>query len=188
MVDLRARLHDFLIADPEILGMLATVRSLDLPDGWVTAGVIRNRVWDDLHGYDEPTALNDVDVVYFDPGNLDKASEKRLETDLHQRQPQHPWSVKNQARMALRNGDGPYRSVNHALEHWCETPTAVAARQNAEGGIDIIAPLGLDDLFGLTVRPTPFASAHPKKLAQYRERMAKKNWPRRWPRIRVLDL
>lgn len=185
---LNIRLRHVLDTDPTVREMLAAVRSLELPDCWMTAGVVRNRVWDCLHGYDEPTALNDIDVIYVDPDDLDEASEKRMEGALRAHQPEHPWSVKNQARMALRNGDTPYRSAAHALEHWCETPTAVGIGLNTMDGIEIIAPLGLDDLFNLIVRPTPFARAHPNKLAQYRERMAKKNWSRQWPRLRVLGL
>ena len=181
-------MRNLLAADGEFLTMLAAVRSLDLPDGWITAGAVRNRVWDYLHGYEAPTPLNDVDVIYHDADDLDEETEKRFETELHQRLPGHPWSVKNQARMAIRNGDGSYRSSSHALEHWCEIPTAVGVRLNVRDDIEMIAPFGVDDLFGLIVRPTPFAEGHPKKLAQYRERMNKKNWPHRWPRIRVLGL
>jgi hypothetical protein len=183
--DLNALLHVLLDDDPLIVEMLHAVRALDLPDGWIAAGVVRNRVWDHLHGYQRPTPLNDIDVVYFDAGDLDEASEKHREAVLRRHLPDQPWSVKNQARMAQRNGDGPYRSTSHALEHWCETPTAVGIRLNPDDGVDIIAPLGLDDLFGLIVRPTPFALSHPLKLAQYRTRMKNKNWPSQWPRLRV---
>lgn len=184
--DLNATLRDLLVADGAVLEMLNAVQSLDLPDSWITAGLIRNRVWDHLHDYSEPTKLNDIDVIYFDPDQPRKEVEKRLESKLHDRLPGYPWSIKNQARMAMRNGDWCYRSTSHALEHWCETPTAVAIRMNGGHDIDIMAPLGLDDLFGLIVRPTPYARSNPHKLSQYRERMAKKNWPRQWPKIRVL--
>lgn len=186
--DLSATLRELLAADPIIMDMLAAVRSLDLPDGWMTAGVVRNRVWDHLHGYTEPTPLNDIDIIYLDPEDVDEASEKRFEAILRERMPRQPWSIKNQTRMAMRNGDPPYRSISQALEHWCETPTTVAVRLNSANKIKILAPFGLTDLFDLIVRPTPFASTHSNKLAQYRERMIKKNWPRQWPRIRVLDL
>ena len=184
--DLNIILRDLLLADDAVLEMLAAVQSLDLPDCWITAGLIRNRVWDHLHGYTEPTELNDIDVIYFDVDRRNEEAEKHLEGRLHDRLPGYPWSVKNQARMAARNGDRPYRSTSHALEHWCETPTAIAIRLSHRNDIDIIAPLGLGDLFGLIVRPTPYARSNPHKLSQYHERMAKKNWPRQWPKIRVL--
>jgi len=181
-------LTDLISADPSMMAALAAVRSLDLKDSWITAGFVRNRVWDHLHGFEKPTPLNDIDVIYFDPEHIDPAFEKHLDAELEKRVPGLPWQVKNQARMAQRNGDPPYRSVDEALQHWCETPTAIGVRLSAGSEIEVTAPLGLDDLFDLVVRPTPFARGHPHKLAQYRERMAKKNWPHLWPRIRVLNL
>jgi len=186
------KLHDELIelirADTAMIAALRAVRSLALKEAWVTAGFVRNRVWDHLHGFDEPTPLNDIDVIYFDPAHIDATFEKQRDDELGQRLPGLPWQVKNQARMAERNGDPPYQSIEDALRHWCETPTAIGVRLDDADRIETTAPLGLDDLFALVVRPTPFARSHPHKLAQYRDRMAKKNWPGLWPRIRVLDL
>jgi hypothetical protein len=153
-------------SDPSLIEALHAVCDLDLPDCWITAGAIRNRVWDHLHGFAEPTPLNDVDVIYLDPNNLDEAFEKQQDQALGKRLPGLPWSVKNQARMAKRNGDPPYRSIDDALLHWCEMPTAVATRLKAQDEVEVAAPLGLDDLFDLIVRPTPFALQHPHKLAQ----------------------
>ena len=174
--------------DQTVMAALAAVRDLALPDCWIAAGFMRNRVWDHLHSYAEPTPPVDIDVVYFDPDHLDENAEKRFEEALQTRCPGEPWSVKNQARMAGVNGDDPYRDTAHALEHWCETVTPVGARLTAVEQVEVIAPLGLDDLFDMIVRPTPHARAHPPKLAQYRDRMARKNWPRLWPGIRVLDI
>jgi hypothetical protein len=186
--DRRETLIRLIRSEPSMLEALAAVRDLDLPDGWIAAGFVRNRVWDHLHGFERPTPPGDIDVVYFDAGCLDEAVEKRHEGELQSSLPGKPWSVKNQARMAVVNGDPPYRNSAHALACWCETPTPVGARLTAGDGIELIAPLGLDDLFDMIVRPTPHACAHPAKLAQYRDRMARKNWPRLWPGIRVLDL
>lgn len=189
MSDVRKNLLiDLVQSDHVMIEILAAVRELELPDGWIAAGFVRNRVWDHLHGYAKPTPPNDIDVVYFDPACLDEAVEKRFEATLLEQLPDQPWSVKNQARMALVNGDLPYRDTADALEHWCETPTPIGVRLDAKDRLQTIAPLGLDDLFELTVRPTPFARRHPLKLQQYRERMARKNWPGLWPRIRVLEL
>ncbi|MGI9435803.1 MAG: nucleotidyltransferase family protein, partial [Geminicoccaceae bacterium] len=149
--DHHGSLLDLLNSDADFVEMLRAVRALGLSDGWITAGAIRNRVWDHLHHYDEPTALNDVDVIYLDPDNLDEAFEKQQDQALGKRVPGIPWSVKNQARMAERNSDPPYRSIDDALRHWCETPTAVAVRLNGRDEVEIRAPLGLDDLFGLIV-------------------------------------
>ncbi len=71
------------------------------------------------------------------------------------------------------------------LRHWLETPTAVAVRLEAGGRLSLLAPLGLDDLLGLVLRPTPHARANPERLAAYRARLKRKNWPALWPKLRV---
>lgn len=166
---------------PEHLRILSNVAALGLPDGWVGAGFVRNAVWDDFHQYRRPTPLADVDVVYFDAAAPHLESDQRYEAMLRACAPDVPWSVKNQARMHLRNRDQPYESTAHALTCWPETCTAVAARLGP-AGLEILAPLGLRDLIQLVVRPT----AHFRtKLDLYRERVNAKNWPERWPRLHI---
>ncbi len=172
-------------ADAWMMAALAAVAGLGLPDAWIGAGFLRAAVWDRLHGYQARTPLDDIDVVYFDPGAPDPAAEAALERRLGARLPGLPWSVKNQARMHLRNGDAPYGSSAEALAHWLETPTAVALRLDQGGGLELLAPLGTEDLLGLVVRPTPHARAHKHRLAAYRARLEAKNWPAKWPRLTV---
>ncbi len=172
-------------ADAWMMAALTAVAGLGLPDAWIGAGFLRGAVWDRLHGFGSRTPLDDIDVVYFDPEACDPAAEAALERRLEARLPGLPWSVKNQARMHLRNGDAPYRDSADALAHWLETPTAVALRLNPGGDLELLAPLGTEDLLGLIVRPTPHARAHKHRLAAYRERLESKNWPAKWPKLRV---
>lgn len=161
--------------------ILRQVAALELPDGWVGAGFVRNAIWDDLHQHAQPTPLTDVDVVYFCPARTDPARDQRYEAALRATAPDVPWSVKNQARMHLRNGDPPYAGTGEALSCWPETCTAVAVRLNHDA-VEALAPLGLHDLFDLVVRPTPHFQA---KLEVYRARLAGKAWPERWPGLRL---
>ncbi|CAH7108283.1 hypothetical protein VCHA54P496_10681 [Vibrio chagasii] len=55
--------------DPLRTKILECVAQLDLPQCYVAAGFVRNLVWDHLHGFDNPTPLNDIDVIYFDRGH-----------------------------------------------------------------------------------------------------------------------
>ncbi len=169
--------------DSRRMAMLRAVARLGLPDCWIGAGFVRNLVWDRLHGFAEPTPLNDIDVLYFDPRDRSRATERALEARLHRAMPGEPWSVRNQARMHRRNQDAPYRSTAHALTFWAETPTAVAVGLRGTG-IGLIAPFGVGDLIGLAVRPTP---RFRHKMAVYRARVAGKNWPALWPRLTVTD-
>ncbi len=149
---------------------------------------MRNLVWDFLHGYSQPTPLNDVDVIYFESRNTRENSEKEYERQLRGQMPDVPWSVKNQARMHIKNGDAPYGSVAEALCHWCETPTAVGVRINHDNKLELIAPLGTGDLLSGICRATPFTLQKPGKIKDYRERVISKGWQRQWPKLDIRDL
>ena len=174
--------------DPWRMRVLETVRALDLPDCWVGAGFVRALVWDHLHGHAEPTPVDDVDVVYFNAERTDPAVEIRHEQGLAAlwpaEQPAVPWSVKNQARMHLRNADSPYADTSDALCHWLETPTTVAVRMDGVGTLELLAPLGVDDLLAMRIAPTPHARK--RRLDAYRERVLAKPWARQWPRLDII--
>ncbi|MDJ0981582.1 MAG: nucleotidyltransferase family protein [Kiloniellales bacterium] len=174
-----------IFAAPWRLDALRAVAALGLPDCWIAAGFLRNPIWDRLHGYTEATPLNDLDVVYFDPEDRSKERDAALEQELLKLSPGLPWSVRNQARMHATNGDRPYTSTEDALRHWLETVSAVGIRLARTGELELLAPFGFDDIFALTVRPTPHART--KRPAAYQARMAKKNWSAVWPRVKVLS-
>ncbi|WP_460418150.1 nucleotidyltransferase family protein [Pseudomonas sp. microsymbiont 2] len=172
----RAIIHN----DPLRWRLLACVRELALADGWVGAGFVRNAVWDHLHGRATTALGGDVDVLWFDRSRTDPAEDRRLEARLQGCAPQVPWSVKNQARMHLRNGQAPYASTEDAMRYWPETATAVAVRRTADDRCEVLAPLGLDDLFGLRLRSTP------GKAEVMAARARDKGWMQRWPTLRSL--
>lgn len=165
-----------------MMAPLRAVAALALPDCWIGAGFVRNRVWDALSGFafdTNPPA--DLDVVWFDPARADAATDAALEAALRVALPGPDWSVKNQARMHLRNRHRPYTSTADALAHWLETATGVAARLTPAGAVEVMAPHGLADLLTLTLRPSPDAAADPARLATLRRRAAEKGWLTRWP-------
>jgi hypothetical protein len=165
-------------AHASMRGLLAVVASLGLPDACVGAGFVRNAVWDALHGrVIDVASLNDVDVVFLDRTDVSEKRDAALERKLKRLSPGPNWQVRNQARMHERNSDAPYRDTADAIACWPETATAVAARL-VRGRVEIIAPHGVSDLLNLTVRPPP---AFRDKLEIYRQRLADKDWPIRWP-------
>lgn len=87
--------------------------------------------------------------------------------------------------MHLRNSDAPYSSAIDAIRFWPETATAIAIRLDTQGVLEVAAPLGLDDLFDLVVRPT--ARFHADKHAVYLDRLLNKNWLGIWPNLKVKD-
>jgi hypothetical protein len=176
-------LQHLVLYDPLRMRTLERVRALGLPDCWIGAGFVRNLVWDHLHGHAGPPLPQDVDVIWFDPAHPEPERDRALEAALRDADGSVAWSVKNQARMHRRNGDAPYRSALDAMRCWPETATAVAVRLARPGVIDVAAPFGLDDLFGLIVRPTPRFVA--EKYAVYLERIRAKGWQAAWPRLTI---
>ena len=168
--------------------VLKAVRIVKLPDGWIAAGFVRNLVWDRLHDYPQCTPLNDVDVIYYNVKDTSELAEKEYESRLRTLIPDVPWSVKNQARMHIKNGDLQYKSISESLCHWCETPTSIGVRLNNDDSLELIAPLGIDDLVSGICRATPFTLQKPGKIDDYRQRVKDKKWQALWPNLKIHDL
>lgn len=179
------QLTDIVCGDQIIMDVLRTARSLNLPDWWIGAGFVRNKVWDVLHAYTHPTPTTDVDVIYFNQDDISEVREKEYDRMLQDRQPEITWSTKNQARMHLHPfhlGEPPYTSSCDALAHWIETATCVAVTLDSNGKLIIAAPHGLDDLFNLTLRPCPY---NQKDLETFHQRHRTKGWLKTWPKLTV---
>ncbi|WP_299004394.1 nucleotidyltransferase family protein [uncultured Shewanella sp.] len=161
---------------------LECVVSLNLPQGYIAAGFVRNLVWDDLHQNKRPTPLNDIDVIYFDSEarNIDK--DKMYEMKLRQIMPEINWQVKNQALMHIRNGDRPYLNIVDAMSFWPEKETAVAIRRVNNGRYECLSAFGFDSLFQLLVTHNPKRSK-----AIFDERVSAKQWLNLWPQLTILS-
>lgn len=183
IMNLEQQLIQYLEEDEEMLDALRMVRALALPDGYIAAGFVRNFVWDRLHGYTLRTPLADVDVIYFNAEDRSEATDLRYERQLQSMDYKWNWSVKNQARMHLRNGHSPYASVADAMSHWPETATAVAVRLMKNQAIEVNAPFGLSDLFQLVVRRGDFFTDE----AQFQRRIIRKRWQDLWPKLHILQ-
>ncbi|MEG0470827.1 MAG: nucleotidyltransferase family protein [Solibacillus sp.] len=173
-------LKEIIKSDFSLMTILKAVESLNLPDCWICAGVLRNKVWDVLHSIH--TTLNDIDVIYFDNSDLTIESETKYEAQLHALIPNLPWSVKNQARMHLKNNLQPFRSSFDGIRHFPETATAIGARI-ANYQIEIIAPHGLSDLFELKIAPTPKYMKVEKLHPIYQQRVTTKKWDTTWTNL-----
>ncbi|MEM9501771.1 MAG: nucleotidyltransferase family protein [Pseudomonadota bacterium] len=165
--------------DPARREALKVLADLNLPDCWIAAGFVRDATWDHLHGRKPALPNGDVDVVWFSEAALSEQTDRQIEAELARQIPNLEWSVKDQARMHLRNGDRPYTSVADAMQHWPETATTVGARLDSDGTIEINAPLGLNDLFALRLRPTP--AFRSEKHSIFLERASTKRWLDRYP-------
>ncbi|WP_169566603.1 nucleotidyltransferase family protein [Sneathiella limimaris] len=177
-------LISFLKTHQTLFPLLRQVASVKRVNCWISAGVIRNAVWDHLFETNEiSSARSDVDVIYFDPKKTEPLQDREIEVQQKTEYPGVNWSVRNQARMHLKNQDPAYQSLENALEYWPETATAIAARYE-DRDIEIIAPFGVEDLLSGILRVNPL---HPLKRTDFEARKRSKNWQKRWPDLIYRD-
>ncbi|BFM19538.1 nucleotidyltransferase family protein [Gilvimarinus japonicus] len=174
------QVRDWLRKDATRMALLKETAALALPDWCLAAGFVRNLVWDRLHGYSKASPLNDIDVIYFDASQTCESRDQAYEDRLRDKIPV-PWSVKNQARMHIRNGDRPYHSSVDALSYWVELETAVGVRL-AKGRVEFIAPFGLAPLFSGTIT----LNAKCRNPQAFTRRVERKNWRETWPNLQVV--
>ena len=176
-------------------GVLGAVREAALPDAWVGAGVLRDLVWGARFGGGfDPAAVRDVDVAFFDAGDLSGDRDRQATAELGLRHPDVPWEATNQASVHLwypghfgEDPVEPLHSTADGVATWPETATAVAVRLGAGSGsgsgLEICAPYGLDDLLGGVWRRNPQRVS----VAQSRARLARHDPRRRWPGVEVVE-
>ncbi|MFC5602262.1 nucleotidyltransferase family protein [Sporosarcina koreensis] len=173
--------------DEWMMDILRRTQSLNLPDWWVCAGFVRSKIWDVLHEFDERTPLPDIDVIYFDPSNVDEETEKNYENLLKMSQPTIPWSVKNQARMHAVNNDRPYLSSTEAIAKFPETATALGVKLEY-GKVVLTAAHGIEDVVNFHIKPTPYFSETVERMKYYHQRVSKKNWKSIWNKVELLQM
>jgi len=176
------QLRTLVRSDARLMGLLRAVRALGLSEWCIAAGAIRNRVWDHLHGHSEPTLPSDIDVLFYDRTRTDSAYETEIERRLIIAIRSVRWEAVNQATVHCYTKDTPYDSIEAAMARWADPVTAVGVHLTDADELRVIAPHGLQDLFGLGVRPN---LAAPNAMAIYRERIATKQWTKRWPKLTI---
>jgi hypothetical protein len=183
-----AELAELVLGSDWLTNLLRLVAALDLPDCWIGAGAVRDLVWDIRFGSGfDPANIEDVDVVFFDPADLTAEREHEIERRLREQEPAVDWDVKNQARVHLwyeaKFGQPaePLTSTTDGVSTWPETATAVAVRLRDDGGLDVAAPLGLDDLLDGVWR----RNSRRVTDSAYQARIDRKQPRVRWPDVVV---
>ena len=189
MSGLEARLVDIVRADPGLMHVLTVVRDQGLPDWRIFSGAVYQSVWNALTGRPAGYGVRDYDVGYFDPDTSWDAEDviiKRVAAAFEE-----PFrstvEVRNQARVPIwfpaHFGEpyDPLSGTDEALERFVAPAFAVGVRLEADDTISVAAPLGLEDVFALTLRPNP-------------DRPVAKDWSRvieralaRWPELTIVE-
>ncbi|MCA0367197.1 MAG: nucleotidyltransferase family protein [Proteobacteria bacterium] len=190
MSDLEAELIAIVRADPGLMQVLTTVRSLDLPDWRLVSGAVYQAVWNSKTGRPRGYGVKDYDLAYFDGSDLSYEAEDMViqrVASAFDEPLRGQVEVRNQARVHLwfqsRFGE-PYEaltSTDEALSRFVAPTFAVGVRLEADDRITVAAPFGLEDVFALTIRPNP-------------NRPRARGWAKvvesargRWPELTVIE-
>jgi hypothetical protein len=179
----RAALIDIIRSSPMLMRVLETLRDDGLPDHLLVAGAIYNLVWNRLTGRPDLTGINDIDIFYFDAGDLSYEAEDAVIRRLTARLADLPLPVqiRNQARVHLwfpqKFGTpfSPLTSSAEMLGRYASKTHSVAARLEGDDTITITAPFGLDDIFSFRITPNPVLANKPAHEAKGAR--AKTVWP-----------
>lgn len=184
-----AELEALVRGSDSLMTVLRGARSLDLPDWLIFSGSVYQKVLNHLTGRPGDHGLKDYDLGYFDASDTGWDAEDRqiqraaacLPPPLDQLV-----EVRNQARVHLwfesRFGE-PYSPLScsaEALERFVATAFSVGVRLEADDSLTLVAPFGLDDLFGLKLRPNPLRPA-----GDFRRKVA--GVLERWPELTLAD-
>lgn len=187
MSDLEARLVEIIRADPGLMHVLKGIREQQLPDWRIFSGAVYQSVWNALTGRPAGYGVRDYDVGYFDPDTSWDAEDviiKRVAAAFEE-----PFrstvEVRNQARVPIwfpAHFGEPYEPLSgtdEALARFVAPAFAVGVRLEADDTISVASPLGLEDVFALTLRPNPH-----RGIARDWDRVIERARAR-WPELRI---
>ena len=211
MQDLK-RLGDIIKRDPFRMRCLRALRALDLPQGYIGAGFVRNAIWDELHARATPTPLNDIDVIYFSgeinpPQSVASADNTLESVPQPQAYSSNSAAVKPrlkaqeqaierelarmvpQANWQVKNQAHMHEAHEHAPYQNCHDAISYWIERETCVAVRLLANDDLDILapFGLEANFAGTISINPKypRPEVFKQRLASKNWLTVWPLLKV---
>jgi hypothetical protein len=173
--------------DPDIAAVIAAISTFDAPDLWLVSGALFQTVWNILEGRPSGHGILDYDLFYFDADTSEEAEDRWIKrANTHFAFAAREVQLRNQARVHLwytKKFGIAYpqlRSSCDGVRQFLMPACMVAVRPRAGGGLDLFAPLGLDDVFDRLIRPNPLWQGPPRS-----EYLAKaERYMRDWPSVR----
>jgi uncharacterized protein len=178
------RLEQIIRSDPDLMALLECLRDAALPQWRIVSGCLYQTVWNVLTDRQRGTGIQDIDIIYFDDTDLSWEAE---DAAIKRVTAHGPLQIRNQARVHLWYEQhfgvpyAPLRSADESLLRYPITVQAVGVRLEDDGRIDLIAPFGVEDLFGMVMRPSP-TYPHPATFAAKAARARAI-----WPEVTVVD-
>ncbi len=181
-------LQEVLMQNPVIAKILKLAPNLELPHWYLGSGCIAQTIWNELHGFDLTNGIKDYDLVYYDASDVSvKAQDfcieksKRLFGQLAV-----PIEVVNEARVHLWYEEEfgkkieAYQSAEEAISEWPTTATSIGVCTDQNGKFTVFAPFGLNDLWGMVVRPNK------AKITEEIYLNKVKRWTSVWLKLKVI--
>lgn len=154
---------------------------------YLGAGCICQSVWNFLSNKKPETGIKDYDIVYFDSKDISKDAEVKeqkrirklfsdlpIEVDVVNEARVHTWFEKDFGQKI-----DPLTSCEDAINKWPTTTTAVGINKIGNR-FNVYAPYGLNDLFGMVVRPNK-----PSVIKWVYEKKVEK-WTKIWQGLEVI--
>lgn len=180
-------LSDILKASPQVMRVMRGVRDLGLPDWRLFSGAVYQTVWNAVTGRDPAYGLKDFDIGYFDPDTSWDAEDVFIKrtAEAFDEPLRSAVEVRNQARVHLwfegKFGE-PYQALtgtDEALSRFVAPAFSVGVRLEDDDRITVAAPFGLEDVFGMVIRPNPN-----RPLARGWDKVVA-SATARWPELRI---
>ena len=173
---------------PVLSQVLKRWSEIELPECWLVAGSIAQTYWNRCHNFNPCYGVRDIDIVYFDSGDLTQASEITQATRVEALFEDLPvgLDVKNEARVHLwyeqKFGYSlkPYTSTIAAIDTFPTTATTIGVRPNG-GDLEAYATYGYEDLLAMVVR------ANKIQITEQTYHTKVGRWQELWPLLRIVN-
>lgn len=167
--------------------ILRLAPKLKMPNWYLGAGGVAQTIWNFEHGFDLTNGIKDFDLVYYDSSDISSEAQ-----DVYVQRAKDifknisiPVEIVNEARVHLWYEEefgrkiNPYQSAEEAINEWPTTATGVGVRYDDNGNFVVYAPYGLNDLFGLILRPNKLKITEDIYLAKVTR------WTKIWHKLKV---
>lgn len=174
------------LTDPDIAAMLAAMSTFDAPDLWLVSGVLFQTVWNVLEGHPRGHGILDYDLFYFDTDTSEDVEDRWIKRAAeHFAFAPREVQLRNQSRVHLwysKKFDVAYPQLHSSCDGVRQflMPACMVAIRPRPDGVELFAPLGLDDIFDRLIRPNPLWQGPPRP--RYLEKAER--YLRDWPSVR----
>jgi hypothetical protein len=135
------RFRKILCQSPLITTVLTKADELALPDWHLCAGCLTQSVWNSIFELPCEHGIDDIDLIYFDTGDLSDDAEENQAQQARTLFAYLPvrLDVKNEARIHLwyerKFGKNipPFQSIEHAVSNFPTTATTIAVHPHLDG-------------------------------------------------------